>query len=129
MSPGSATRPSTATSGRTDDRVGSRPGPRTVHGSDTSRDVDNGTEFHGYKTIEAATGARFYFATPHHSWERGTCESTNGLLRQYLPKKKSIAHVSQADWATTSLVASTNRPRKRLDYLTPAEGYELHTNS
>ena len=34
--------------------------------------VDNGTEFHGYKTIEAATGADFFFATPHHSWERGS---------------------------------------------------------
>jgi IS30 family transposase len=59
--------------------------------------VDNGTEFHGYKDIEAATAARIYFATPHHSWERGTCENTNGLLRQYLPKRKSLAHVSQAD--------------------------------
>jgi IS30 family transposase len=36
--------------------------------------VDNGTEFHSYDKIEAATGARFYFATPHHAWERGTCE-------------------------------------------------------
>jgi transposase, IS30 family len=71
--------------------------------------VDNGTEFHGYKTIEAATGARFYFATPHHSWERGTCENTNGLLRQYLPKKKSIAHISQAD---------CNRIARRLNSLT-----------
>ena len=41
--------------------------------------VDNGTEFHSYAAIEAATGALFYFATPHHSWERGTCENTNGL--------------------------------------------------
>lgn len=49
--------------------------------------ADNGTEFHGYKHIEAATSARFYFATPHHSWERGTNENTNGLIRQYLPKR------------------------------------------
>ena len=42
---------------------------------------------HGYKTIEAAT--RFYLATPYHSWERGTSENTNGLIRQYLPKRKS----------------------------------------
>jgi len=47
--------------------------------------ADNGTEFHSYALIEAATGARFYFATPHHSWERGTNENTNGLIRQYLP--------------------------------------------
>lgn len=90
--------------------------------------VDNGTEFHGYKTIEAATGARFYFATPHHSWERGTCENTNGLLRQYLPKRKSIAHVSQADCNRIARRLN-DRPRKRLGFLTPAECYELHTNS
>jgi IS30 family transposase len=90
--------------------------------------VDNGTEFHGYKTIEAATGARFYFATPHHSWERGTCENTNGLLRQYLPKKKSIAHVSQADCNRIARRLN-DRPRKRLGFLTPAECYELHTDT
>ncbi len=48
--------------------------------------LDNGTEFHGYKQIEAATGAVIYFATPHHSWERATNENTNGLIRKYLPK-------------------------------------------
>ncbi len=59
--------------------------------------ADNGTEFHSYAEIEAATGALFYFATPHHSWERGTNENTNGLIRQYLPKRTSMAHVTQAD--------------------------------
>ena len=44
--------------------------------------ADNGTEFHGYKHIEEATGVVFYFAHPYHSWERGTNENTNGLLRQ-----------------------------------------------
>ena len=53
--------------------------------------ADNGTEFHGYPDIEAATGVRFYFATPHHSWERGTSENTNGLIRQYIPKRSSMA--------------------------------------
>lgn len=52
--------------------------------------ADNGTEFHRYEIIEAITGVRFYFATPHHSWERGTCENTNGLIRQYLPKGRSM---------------------------------------
>ena len=47
--------------------------------------ADNGTEFHGYDEIEHATGVPFYFAKPHHSWERGT-KNTNGLIRQYLPK-------------------------------------------
>lgn len=85
--------------------------------------ADNGTEFHGYKDIEAATGASFFFATPHHSWERGTSENTNGLIRQYLPKRQSMAHLSQliCDRIACRL---NNRPRKRLHYLTPAECYD-----
>jgi IS30 family transposase len=84
--------------------------------------VDNGTEFHGYKDIEAATGADFYFATPHHSWERGTNENTNGLIRQYAPKKTSLAHLSQADCDAIAKKLN-NRPRKRLGFRTPAECY------
>jgi len=84
--------------------------------------ADNGTEFHSYREIEAATGALFYFATPHHSWERGTNENTNGLLRQYLPKRQSMAHVTQAD--CDAIAAKLNsRPRKRLGYKTPEECY------
>ena len=56
--------------------------------------ADNGTEFHGYDEIEAATGSTFYFATPYHSWERGTSENTNGLIRQYLPKRHSMARIT-----------------------------------
>ena len=87
--------------------------------------VDHGTEFHGYKTIEDATGARFYFATPYHSWERGTSENTNGLIRQYFSKGHSLAHISQAD---CDAVASelNSRPRKRLGFLTPEECYEIN---
>jgi len=84
--------------------------------------ADNGTEFHSYKQIEAATGVEFYFATPHHSWERGTNENTNGLIRQYLPKKTSQAHVTQAD--CDRIAAKLNsRPRKRLGFKTPEECY------
>jgi len=61
---------------------------------------DNGTEFHDYKDVEAATGVEFYFATPHHSWERGTNENTNGLIRQYLPKRTSMAELTQERWPT-----------------------------
>lgn len=57
--------------------------------------ADNGCEFHGYKTVEAATGVEFYFATPHHSWERGTNENTNGLIRQYLPKGMSMKNIPE----------------------------------
>jgi IS30 family transposase len=84
--------------------------------------ADNGTEFHSYKDIEAATGVEFYFATPHHSWERGTNENTNGLIRQYLPKKTSQAHVTQADCDAIA-VKLNSRPRKRLGYRTPEECY------
>lgn len=84
--------------------------------------ADNGTEFHSYKHVEAATGALFYFATPHHSWERGTNENTNGLIRQYLPKRTSMAHVTQQD--LDAIAAKLNaRPRKRLGYRTPEECY------
>ncbi len=82
--------------------------------------ADNGTEFHSYKDIERATGVRFYFATPHHSWERGTNENTNGLIRQYLPKRTSMTKLTQQQ---CNVIANklNARPRKRLDYRTPAE--------
>jgi len=48
--------------------------------------ADNGTEFHQYKKIEEVTNVKFYFANPYHSWERGSNENMNGLIRQYLPK-------------------------------------------
>ncbi len=86
--------------------------------------ADNGTEFHGYKQIEAETGTLFYFANPHHSWERGTNENTNGLIRQYLPKRKSLANVTQTHCHRIA-DRLNNRPRKRLDFLTPKESYEL----
>jgi len=88
--------------------------------------VDNGTEFHGYKAIETATGADFFFATPHHSWERGTNENTNGLIRQYAPKKTSLAHLTQDDCDRIANKLN-NRPRKRLGFRTPADCYLLST--
>ena len=81
---------------------------------------DNGTEFHGYEKIEEATKTKFYFATPHHSWERGTNENTNGLIRQYLPKGTGMESVTQAD--CDAIARKLNRrPRKRLGYETPSE--------
>jgi len=84
--------------------------------------VDNGTEFHDYTQLERATAARFYFATPHQAWERGTNENTNGLVRQYLPKRQSMAHLTPHD--CNRIPAKLNRrPRKRLGYRTPEECY------
>jgi IS30 family transposase len=84
--------------------------------------VDNGTEFHSYQALETKVDARFYFATPHHSWERGTNENTNGLIRQYLPKRHSMAHLSQHD-CNRIATQLNRRPRKRLGYRTPEECY------
>jgi IS30 family transposase len=82
--------------------------------------ADNGTEFHDYHTIEDATGVPFYFATPYHAWERGTNENTNGLLRQYLPKRCDLARLTQGD--CDQIADHLNRrPRKRLGFRTPEE--------
>ena len=84
--------------------------------------ADNGTEFHDYKNIEIATGTTFYFATPYHSWERGTSENTNGLIRQYLPKGTSMASISQHR-CNANARKLNSRPRKRLGYRTPEESF------
>ena len=92
--------------------------PRRVH----SLILDHGTEFHSYRALEARIAVPCYFATPHHSWERGTNENTNGLIRQYLPKRTSMAHLTQRD---CQRIADTlnRRPRKRLGFRTPEEVY------
>jgi IS30 family transposase len=83
---------------------------------------DNGVEFHGYKHIERALETKIYFATPHHAWERGTNENTNGLIRQYLPKGTSLARLSQ-DRCHQIASSLNHRPRKRLGFRTPFEVY------
>jgi IS30 family transposase len=90
----------------------------------TTITADNGTEFHGYKRIESATGALFYFANPYHSWERGSSENANGLIRQYLPKRTSLARTSQRRCHTIAHRLNS-RPRKRLNYRTPWEQCDL----
>lgn len=84
---------------------------------------DNGTEFSLHKMIENDV-CPVYFAYPYHSWERGTSENTNGLVRQFFPKKMS------GDSITGKAVSSVqdllnHRPRKRLHYLTPFEVFVL----
>lgn len=87
--------------------------------------VDNGTEFHGYEQIERATGVKIYFATPYHSWERGTNENTNGLIRQYLPKRTSMKRLTQHQ-CNVIATALNNRPRKRYGFLTPLDRLSEH---
>lgn len=86
--------------------------------------ADNGTEFHDYDTIERITDTLFFFANPHHSWERGTNENTNGLIRQYLPKRRSMAHITQRDCNAIAKELNS-RPRQRLGFKTPEECYAL----
>lgn len=82
--------------------------------------ADNGTEFHDYEVVEETTPAKFYFATPYHSWERGTNENFNGLLRQYLPKGTNLDTLTQRRCNAIAKQLNT-RPRKRLGYRTPEE--------
>lgn len=73
---------------------------------------DNGTEFHSYKQLEQAFPVTCYFATPYHSWERGSNENLNGLIRQYLPRGTCLKSLTQkqCDFIANELNA---RPRKR----------------
>jgi len=81
---------------------------------------DNGVTFAEHEITEKETGMTIYFAHPYHSWERGTSENTNGLLRQFFPKGSSFDTVTQEDIdRACSLI--NNRPRKRLNYFTPNE--------
>jgi IS30 family transposase len=82
--------------------------------------ADNGTEFHDYAAVEESADVKFYFATPYHSWERGSNENFNGLLRQYLPKRTSQAGITQKDCDRIAKKLNT-RPRRRLGYRTPEE--------
>jgi transposase, IS30 family len=81
---------------------------------------DNGSEFSAYEWIERLTGALVYFAYPYHSWERGTNENTNGLIRQFFPKRSSFIDITKQDTGRVERLLNT-RPRKRLNYLTPYE--------
>jgi IS30 family transposase len=81
---------------------------------------DNGKEFAYHKEIAAALDICFYFANPYHSWERGLNEHTNGLIRQYLPKKSEFINVSK-DEIIMIQNRLNHRPRKVLGYKTPYE--------
>ena len=84
---------------------------------------DQGKEMTNHARIAAATGLDIYFCDPHSPWQRGTSENTNGLLRQYFPKGTDLSR-----WGPGYLdkVAAelNNRPRKRLNWRTPAEALD-----
>ena len=81
---------------------------------------DNGKEFAYHKQVSAALDTDFYFANPYHSWERGLNEHTNGLIRQYLPKKSVFIGVSKEEIIMIQNRLN-HRPRKVLNYKTPYE--------
>jgi IS30 family transposase len=82
--------------------------------------VDNGKEFCQHEEITAALRAPIYFAHPYASWERGLNENTNGLVRQYFPKKHDFARITNAKVQRVEDLLN-NRPRKTLGYRTPNE--------
>lgn len=91
--------------------------PEAVKGTVT---LDNGKEFARHEVLERDTGVAVYFARPYHSWERGTNENTNGLIRRLYPKRSSFWHID--DRAIRRIDSFINdRPRKCLGWRTPRE--------
>jgi IS30 family transposase len=86
---------------------------------------DNGKEFADHAAIDRALGSTAYFADPYSSWQRGSNENLNGLIRQYIPKSRPLSTVSDTELANIERLLN-NRPRKRLGYKTP---HEIFTNS
>lgn len=84
---------------------------------------DNGSEFALHKLIERDCQTLVYFADPGKPHQRGSNENTNGLLRQYFPKGSSFANIRNSD-VQRAVTKLNNRPRKRLNYLTPREFLE-----
>ena len=86
---------------------------------------DNGKEFSSHQEIAKKTGAKTYFATPYHSWERGLNEHTNGLVRQYIPKS---TYFDTVDDETIKRIENdlNNRPRKVLGFKSPNEVMQKH---
>lgn len=87
---------------------------------------DNGKEFANFKMIEDRLEVEFFFADPYSSWQRGSNENLNGLIRQYFPKKTNFESLT---WREVKHVEKmlNNRPRKRLGYRTPNEEFILLT--
>ena len=86
---------------------------------------DNGIEFTRHQTIAETLDADFFFADPYSSWQRGTNENTNGLVRQYFPKKTAFDTISDPDIHRVS-DRLNNRPRKVLGFRTPNEVFYNH---
>lgn len=84
--------------------------------------TDRGKEFAAHAQVTREMGVEYYFALPHHPWQRGINENTNGLLRECFPKGKSLSRVNES-YVQQVYDKLNRRPRKRLGYRTP---YEVH---
>ena len=82
--------------------------------------LDNGKEFAGHEKLSSKTGLDVFFAHPYHSWERGTNENTNGLIRRLHPKKTSFTGIGKAQLRRLDAYLN-DRPRKCLGWMTPRE--------
>lgn len=85
---------------------------------------DNGPENQKWSEFEKRTGFKSFFANPYHSWERGTNENTNGLIRDYFPKKTDFTKISNREIQEVEN-ALNNRPRKRLGWKTPLQAFSV----
>jgi transposase, IS30 family len=84
---------------------------------------DQGKEMADHARFTIDSGVQVYFCDPHSPWQRGTNENTNGLLRQYFPKRSEIAHYTQAD--LDAVAAELNgRPRQTLGWMTPSQALD-----
>jgi IS30 family transposase len=93
--------------------------------------ADNGKEFAEHEKVIQELKVDFFFAHPFSAWERGTNENMNGLVRQYIPKKRNFASINETE-VELIMHRLNNRPRKCLDYLSPFEVFfnqsvALHT--
>lgn len=94
-----------------------------LHGHDVhTLTLDNGREFAGHEQIAHRSQCQVFFADPYSSWQRGSNENANGLLRQYFPKGSDFSKLTTK--TVSRVVAKINlRPRKRLGWKTPYEVY------
>ena len=88
---------------------------------------DNGKEFAGHKLIDQSLGSTAYFADPFASWQRGSNENFNGLLRQYIPKKRRLSTVTDQELKMIEELLN-HRPRKRLGFKTPHQVFHESLN-
>ena len=89
--------------------------------------LDNGKEFADHQRVDLELGSTIYFADPFASWQRGTNENFNGLLRQYIPKDRPLSTVTQEELKMIENKLN-HRPRKRLGFRTPHEVFHESLN-